>query len=47
MLDSFGWESDDLGGIEVSRYLEPLCMLWVVHGFRAGSWNHAFKLLEA
>lgn len=47
VLDSFGWESDDLGGIEVSRYLEPLCMLWVVHGFRAGSWNHAFKLLEA
>ncbi len=46
VLDSFGWESDDLGGIEVSRYLEPLCMLWVVHGFRAGSWNHAFKLLE-
>ena len=46
VLDSFGWESDDLGGIEVSRYLEPLCMLWVVHGFRVGSWNHAFKLLE-
>ena len=20
-------------------------MLWVMHGFRAGSWNHAFKLL--
>ncbi|MFI5048735.1 MAG: NADPH-dependent F420 reductase [Gaiellales bacterium] len=47
VLNSFGWESDDLGGIEVSRYLEPLCMLWVMHGFRAGSWNHAFKLLEA
>ena len=47
VLNSFGWESDDLGGIEVSRYLEPLCMLWVMHGFRVGSWNHAFKLLEA
>jgi predicted dinucleotide-binding enzyme len=47
VLDSFGWESDDLGGIGVSRYLEPLCMLWVVHGFRSGTWNHAFKLLDA
>lgn len=47
VLESFGWESDDLGGIEGARYLEPLCMLWVLHGFQAGSWNHAFKLLEA
>jgi hypothetical protein len=39
-------ESDDIGGIEGSRLLKPLCMLWVVHGFRSGSWNHAFKLLH-
>jgi hypothetical protein len=47
VLDSFGWQGDDLGGIEGARYLEALCMIWVLHGFRVGSWNHAFKLLEA
>jgi len=47
VLDSFGWQGDDLGVIEGARYLEALCMIWVLHGFRVGSWNHAFKLLEA
>lgn len=42
----FGWEPLDLGGIEGSRWLEPLCLLWVAQGFRSGSWNHAFKLLR-
>jgi predicted dinucleotide-binding enzyme len=42
----FGWEVSDLGGIESSRYLEPLCLLWVLHAFRTGSWTHAFKLLQ-
>ncbi|HEU4787844.1 MAG TPA: hypothetical protein VFS57_10555, partial [Gemmatimonadaceae bacterium] len=46
ILKSFGWEVIDLGGIEGSRYLEPMAMAWVVHGFRSGSWNHAFKLLR-
>jgi 8-hydroxy-5-deazaflavin:NADPH oxidoreductase len=42
----FGWRVIDLGGIEHSRYLEPLCMVWVHHGLRAGTWNHAFKMLH-
>jgi hypothetical protein len=42
----FGWPTIDLGGIEGSRWLEPMCILWVAHGLRAGSWNHAFKLLR-
>jgi predicted dinucleotide-binding enzyme len=42
----FGWEVSDLGGIESSRYLEPLCLVWVLHGFRNGSWTHAFKILK-
>lgn len=46
LLQSTGWDVVDLGGIEASRYLEPLCMLWVTHGMRAGTWNHAFRLLR-
>jgi predicted dinucleotide-binding enzyme len=43
---SFGWESTDVGGIEGSRLLEPLAMLWIVQYFRTNSGNHAFKLLR-
>jgi predicted dinucleotide-binding enzyme len=42
----WGWGVVDIGGIEGSRYLEPMCMTWVLHGVIAGSWNHAFKLLR-
>jgi len=43
---AFGWGVIDLGGIDASRYLEPMCMTWVLHGFRSGSWTHAFKMLH-
>ena len=46
ILDSFGWVTIDVGGIEGSRLLEPLCILWVEYGMRTGTWNHAFKLLR-
>lgn len=46
ICEHFGWDVSDLGGIESSRYLEPMCMAWVVHGIRSQSWNHAFKLLK-
>lgn len=42
----FGWKVVDAGGIEGARLLEPLCMLWVLHGLQTGSWDHAFKLLH-
>lgn len=45
ICDAFGWETIDIGGIEGSRYLEPMCMTWVLHGVLSGSWNHAFKML--
>jgi predicted dinucleotide-binding enzyme len=45
-LADFGWTVIDLGGIESSRYLEAMCLVWVLHGFASGSWNHAFKLLR-
>ncbi|MCC6750688.1 MAG: NADPH-dependent F420 reductase [Deltaproteobacteria bacterium] len=46
LLREFGWGVIDLGGIECSRYLEPMCLTWVLYGLRSGSWNHAFKLLK-
>jgi hypothetical protein len=33
LLADFGWPIIDLGPIEASRYLEPLAMGWVTHGF--------------
>jgi predicted dinucleotide-binding enzyme len=42
----FGWPTIDIGGVEASRLLEPMCVLWVLYGIRTGSWNHAFKLLR-
>jgi predicted dinucleotide-binding enzyme len=46
VCDAFGWGVIDLGGIEASRYLEPMCMAWVVHGVISGTWMHAFKMLH-
>lgn len=44
---AFGWPGViDIGGIDGARLLEPLAMLWIVHGIRSNSWNHAFKLLR-
>ena len=31
-IEAWGWEVADLGGIEAARYLEPMCMAWVVYG---------------
>ena len=42
----WGWGVIDIGGIEGARYLEPMCMTWVLHGIRSGGWNHAFKMLK-
>lgn len=46
ILDDFGWGVVDVGGIESSRYLEAMCMVWVIAGVRSGSWNQAFKMLK-
>jgi hypothetical protein len=42
----FGWPTIDIGGIEGSRLLEPICILWVLYGIRTGSWDHAIKMLH-
>jgi hypothetical protein len=46
ILAAFGWETVDIGGIEDSRFLEPLAMLWITYYFKTGTGNHAFKLLQ-
>lgn len=46
ICSDFGWEIVEIGGIDGARLLEPLAMLWIVHGFRTGAWSHAFKLLR-
>ena len=46
VLDQFGWETLDLGGVEAARAIEPLCILWCMPGFARNQWNHAFKLLK-
>jgi predicted dinucleotide-binding enzyme len=46
VLSSFGWPpAVDIGGIEGSRELESLCVLWVKIGGARGAWDHGFKLL--
>jgi predicted dinucleotide-binding enzyme len=46
ICEHWGWGVIDLGGIESSRYLEAMCMVWVLHGALSGSWTHAFKMLH-
>jgi predicted dinucleotide-binding enzyme len=46
VIGAFGWPpAVDVGGIEASRLLEPLCILWVTIGAQRGAWDHGFKLL--
>ena len=46
VLADFGWpETVDIGGIEGSRELEAICIVWVKIGGARGAWDHGFKLL--
>ncbi len=45
ILKSFGWDVADIGGITSARYLEAMCMAWLLYGQVNGTWHHAFKLL--
>ena len=47
ICSEWGWGVIDIGGIESSRYLEPMCMTWVIHGVLSGTWSHAFKMLHS
>ncbi|MDB4931191.1 MAG: hypothetical protein JWM10_3675 [Myxococcaceae bacterium] len=46
ILDQFGWDAEDIGGVEGARAIEPLCQLWCAPGFLRNQWTHAFKVLK-
>jgi len=46
ILAQFGWDIEDLGGVEAARAIEPLCILWCLPGFIANRWTHAYKVLR-
>src|SRR5687768_17565471 len=46
ILEQFGWEVADMGGVEAARPIEALCVLWCASGFNGSGWNHAFKFLS-
>jgi 8-hydroxy-5-deazaflavin:NADPH oxidoreductase len=46
LLQQLGWDSEDMGGAEGARAIEPLCMLWCMPGLLRNQWGHAFKLLQ-
>ena len=45
VITAFGWEPFDCGGLIAARAIEPLCILWCLHGFLHNQWSHAFKVL--
>ncbi len=46
LLDAFGWDAEDVGGVEAAGPIEALCQLWCAPGFLRGDWSHAFKVLR-
>lgn len=46
LLKECGWPAVDLGGIECTRYLEALALIWILHFLRTSTGIHAFKLLQ-
>ena len=47
LLKECGWQDIvDLGGIEKSRLLEPLSLLWVEYGVAHDTWQHAFSMIR-
>jgi predicted dinucleotide-binding enzyme len=46
ILDLFGHDVCDVGGMEGARAIEPLCILWCIPGMLRNEWSHAFRLLR-
>jgi predicted dinucleotide-binding enzyme len=46
ILETFGWDTEDMGAAEAARAIEPLCILWCIPGFLRNDWMHAFKVLR-
>ncbi|SRR5215204_5968379 len=46
LVREFGWDVEDLGGIEQSFFLEAFASVWINYGFKHNHWTHAFKFLK-
>lgn len=46
VLEQFGWQAVDMGGVEAARPIEALCQLWCIPGFLRNDWAHAFGWLS-
>lgn len=46
LIKEFGWDVEDLGGIEQAFFLEAFASLWINYGFKNNNWTHAFKFLK-
>lgn len=47
LLAEIGWQDIiDIGDIEKSRLLEPLCLLWIEYGVARDTWDHAISILQ-
>lgn len=46
LIGAFGFDVEDMGGIEAARAIEPLCMLWCIPGLKDNNWGHALKMLH-
>jgi 8-hydroxy-5-deazaflavin:NADPH oxidoreductase len=42
----WGWDVQEIGGIDQAYLLEALAMLWIRWGAMNNHWTHAFKLLK-
>jgi 8-hydroxy-5-deazaflavin:NADPH oxidoreductase len=47
LLEAFGWQVRDLGGIENARWLEALVMVGISYGMKHGVQHNAFQLKTA
>lgn len=47
LLEELGWQDIiNLGPLEKSRLLEPLCLLWIEYGATRDTWDHAISILQ-
>jgi predicted dinucleotide-binding enzyme len=46
LAEEFGWEVEDLGGIEQAFFLEAFASMWINYAFKNNQWMQAFKLLK-
>jgi hypothetical protein len=46
ILDTFGWDAEDVGAVTGARAIEPLCQLWCAPGMLRGDWAHAYRVVR-